>query len=1178
MSRSWTENQKKAISARGEQVLVSAAAGSGKTAVLTERVKNILCDTLNPCSSSQLLVVTFTKAAAGEMRDRIAKALKEEIKKNFENRKYLKNQLALLPAADICTIDSFCAKIVRENFHIAGISSDFSVIDDNDHNVLKNESITEVLNELYDNEDASFNALKSFFMSERDDKQLESIIIKLYEFSRSYPSPKKWLNEIVEYFNPENDINNTVFAKEAYKYFELMLEYYILVLDEMKSALIDDINEENDFTALVGNNITNLTTLLFDCQEERWDDFIEHINSAPVAKYPRAPRGSYYSLTNSIMGECKECIDEILEKTLPTTAENKEDCVVLYPIVKKLVEAVNMFSKKLEEKKTELNSFSFDDILHKCIDLLVVFRDDGTPEKTELAKELTDKYKEILIDEYQDTNEAQNILFEIVSRDKKNFYCVGDVKQSIYRFRLASPELFMKLKDKLPLCEDKFSGASQIILEKNFRSRKGVTECVNYIFSKLMTKEVGEIKYDEKEYLYCGASYPETSYGEVHLHVLDAISLKSDELALKEAEYIAKYIKETVEKGIMVKGENDSLRPAKYDDFCILLRSPKKKVDVLSQALSEQGISSVFENNEVNVTSKEVMLLVSLIKAVSNPLIDVPLISVMLSPLFGFTSDELAEIRLINKKSDIYTCLLEYAKTNIKAEKFIRKLDFYRNISSSYPIYDFVKLLVDDTAITEVFLSTENGNERYSAIQSVLKCAENFTSNGRYGLSGFIRYLDSVIDNKALTKSDATISGGVKIMSIHKSKGLEFPFVILADCAKNFNLSDSYGSLTVSREVGLGLKIRDDEKFTRFGTLSSFAGEKAIKHGDISEELRILYVALTRAKEHLIFICSVTSKASKTRIARSLYMNDENNNKYLHPFEVYKAKNLTEWICSAMLYHKDSKELREYLEVQAVQLIDSDFNLKVVINDVNNSEETETESVEVLNKGTVDFELLNTIKERAEYVYPYDDLSVVLAKINASSVENHIAQKSFFATKKPKFVEEALTGAQKGTVVHKFLELCDFKNANDNLQDELNRLLAEYKLTEDEISAIDIDQIKTFFNNDVTKRLLNSETVYKEYQFSVMKNAGDFYNDLPDNMKNEKIVVQGKFDCAFLESDGAVLIDYKTDKISDEETLVSIYKGQLSIYKSALEECAGVLVKEVYLYSFKLGKFIEVIL
>ena len=1055
------------------------------------------------------------------------------------------------------------------------MSSDFTVIDDNDHNVLKNESVSEVLNELYENEDASFNSLKAFFMSERDDKQLESVIIKLYEFSRSYPSPEKWLEEVSEYFNPQNDINTSVFAKEVYKYAELMLQYYILVLDEMRDAIIEDVNEENDFTALVAQNIENLKILLFDCLEERWDDFILHLNSVPVVKYPRAPKGSYYSLTNSIMGECKDCIDDILEKTLPTSDENREDCQILYPIVKKLCEAVNMFSKTLGNKKKELNAFSFDDILHKCIDLLVVFDENGEPQKTELAEELTEKYKEILIDEYQDTNEAQNILFETVSKNKKNFYCVGDVKQSIYRFRLASPELFMNLKDNLPLCEGDFNSASQIILEKNFRSRKGVTECVNYIFSKLMTKEVGEIKYDENEYLYCGASYPETTETEVELHVLDALSLKSDELSQRESEYIAKYIKETVEKGVLVKGEGETMRPARYDDFCILLRSPKKRVDTLSKALSDLGISSVFENNEVNVNSKEVSLLVSLIKAVSNPLIDIPLVSVMLSPLFGFSSDELAEIRLINKKCDIYTCLLEYAKTNEKAEYFIRKLDFYRNISSSYPIYDFVKLLIDDTALSEIFLSTDNGEERYRAINSVLKCAENFTSNGRYGLSSFIRYLDSVIDNKALTKSSVADFGGVKIMSIHKSKGLEFPFVILADCAKSFNLSDSYGSLTVSREVGLGLKIRDDEKFTRYGTLSSFAGEKAIKQGDISEELRVLYVALTRAKEHLVFICSTTSKASKTRIARSLYMDDENNIKYLHPFEVYKAKNLTEWICSAMLYHKDAKELREYFGVETTTLIDSNFDLKVKVTDINEVEETEV-SVDSEAECPVDFDLLETIKDRAEYVYPYDELSTVLAKINASSVENHIASRSFFASKKPKFLENNVTGATKGTVVHKFLELCDFKKANENLDEEIERLNKEFKLSETETALIDKTKIIEFFNCDITKRLLKAETVYKEYEFSVLKSAGEFYKDLPDDLKNEKIVVQGKFDCAFLEPDGAVLIDYKTDKITDENTLISIYKGQLDIYKSALEECTGVNVKEVYLYSFKLGEFIPV--
>ena len=1018
MSRSWTENQSKAIAARGEQVLVSAAAGSGKTAVLTERVKNILCDTENPCSASQLLVVTFTKAAAGEMRERITKALKKEIKANAEKRQYLKNQIALLPAADICTIDSFCAKIVRENFHIAGVSSDFSVLEENEHKVLKNQIIADVLNELYDTEDESFSALKSFFMNERDDKKLEEIIIKLYDFSRAYPSPEKWLSEISEYFNPETDINATAFSEEVYKYCELMLDYYILLLSKMRKLILDDVHEENDFTSLCSANIEKLKALMIFCKEKKWDEFLVFLRDKPIAKYPRSPKGNYYTYTNGIIGDCKKMLEELQGKSLPLSSENKSDCEILYPIVKKLCEAVNMFSKKLDAEKSELNSYSFDDILHKCIDLLVEATSDGSFEKTALADELTEKYKEILIDEYQDTNEAQNMLFEFVSRNKKNFYCVGDVKQSIYRFRLASPELFMNLKNSLPVSEKEITGPSQIILEKNFRSRKGVTECVNYIFSKLMTQKIGDINYDENEYLYCGASYCESEIPETELHILDGVKLKSDELTVKEAEYVAKYIKATVESGVKVKGENDVMRPVKYDDFCILLRSPKKKASAFSEALSSYGIPSVFENNEVNSESKEVMLLISLIKAVNNPLIDIPLVAVMLSPLFGFSADELAEIRLINKKSDIYTCLVEYAKSNKKAEQFLRKLDFYRNIAAAYPIYDFVKLIVDDTAIAEVFISADNGGERYNAIRSILNCAETFTDNGRYGLSAFIRYLDSVVENNALTKKNTSVLGGVKIMSIHKSKGLEFPFVILADCAKQFNMQDSRGSLTVSREVGVGLKIRDDNKFTEFGTLSSFAGEKAIKRGDISEELRILYVALTRAKEHLIFICSISGNPTKERIANTLYVNKDGELPYIHPFEVYKAKNLTEWICSALLYHKDTKPLRSYLGVEATRVFDAGFDLKLVIEDVNDSEASDDENKESTECAPVNYEILEDIKTRAEYVYPYDELSSVLAKINASSVENHISDRSFFASRKPRFIAEELKGAKKGSVVH----------------------------------------------------------------------------------------------------------------------------------------------------------------
>lgn len=1174
--REWTENQKRAIAARGEQVLISAAAGSGKTAVLTERVKNILCDTENKCASSEILVVTFTKAAAAEMRERIGKALKAEIKNNSSDRMYLKEQLALLPVAEICTIDSFCSRIVKENFHLASISSDFTIIEENEHEVLKSECVNEVLDELYENEDDFFGVLKEFFTNERNDSELEDIIKKLYEFSTSYPSPEKWIKAVEESFNPDNNIESTPFFEATLKYLTMMFEYYHYVLDVFLKKTLDEENEESDFTINCAENIKKLKSLYDACVEKRWDDLVSLIYKEPLTAFPRTQGCSYRSNIRTITTELKKDLADVMEKAIPTSAEYKKDCEILYPVVKKLCEAVNMFSVRLMQKKQEQNLFSFNDILHKCIDLLVEY-DGDTPVKTRLAEELTMKYKEILIDEYQDTNEAQNIIFEIISRDKKNFYCVGDVKQSIYRFRLASPELFMSLKDKLPLYDGEINKPTQIILEQNFRSRKGVTECVNFIFSQLMTKGCGDIKYDENEYLYPGAKYPEVKAAQSELHVIEALGKKSEELAEREAAYVAEYIKKTVESGALVKSEDgeDEMRPVRYDDFCILARSPKKKVNIYSRALSEEGIPSVFENDEINPNSKEVQLLVSLIKCVNNPLIDIPLVAVMLSPLFGFVPDEIAEIRSINKKNDIYACLLEYAETNKKAENFLRKLDFYRNIASSYPIYDFVKLLIDDTSITEVFLSTEKGKERISGIKSVLNCAESYSNSGRYGLAGFVRYLDSVLENEALKNNGVSSNGGVKIMSIHKSKGLEFPYVILVDCAKGFNLTDSKGALTVSREVGLGMKIRDDEKFTRYSTLSSFSSEKMIKLSNKSEELRILYVALTRAKEHLVLICPINSKTGKERIKNSIFCKDEDGRKIFPPFSIYKQQSYSEWICSALLRHKDAKEFREFLEMTTTEYLDSDFDLKVVIN---KEEETlsETESKTENHYVPVNYDLLEKIKEKAEYVYPYDELSMVLAKINASSVEKHVANRAFFASKKPVFLDSAVTGAQKGTTVHKFLELCDFKNAYENFNDEISKLINEYKFTENEASVIEENDIKTFFESDVAKRLLASDTIFKEYEFSVLKPAGDFYPDLPEHLKNEQVIIQGKFDCAFLEKDGAVLIDYKTDKITDENTLVSIYKGQLDIYKTALEECIEVPVKEVYLYSFKMGRFVKV--
>jgi ATP-dependent helicase/nuclease subunit A len=411
-------------------------------------------------------------------------------------------------------------------------------------------------------------------------------------------------------------------------------------------------------------------------------------------------------------------------------------------------------------------------------------------------------------------------------------------------------------------------------------------------------------------------------------------------------------------------------------------------------------------------------------------------------------------------------------------------------------------------------------------------------------------------------------------MTIHKSKGLEFPYVILANCGKAFNFLDTKEPLLVSREAGVGLKIRDDKKFTKYNTLSSLANDKALKIGEVSEELRILYVALTRAKENLIFMCSINAKTSLERISAPLYVYDEAGKRSFNPFSVFKYQNYSEWICSALVFHESAKPLREYLGMTTTEKLDNSFSLNIFIETACALDETEEEKEE--KWAEVNHDLLEKIKERAEYVYPYDELSTVLAKINASSVEKHIARREFFASKKPKFIDEKTTGAKRGTVIHKFLELCDFKNAYENFEGEISRLLSEFKLTEDEISVIDKLDIEKFFNEDVGKRLLKSNDVYKEYEFSVLKNAGEFYPELPEDLKNEKIVVQGKFDCAFIESDGAVLIDYKTDKITDEETLVSIYEGQLDVYKAALEECIEIPVKEIYIYSFKIGKFIKI--
>ncbi len=1174
MSNKWTPNQEKAVEARGMQVLVSAAAGSGKTTVLTERVKNILSDTDNRCKVSEILVVTFTRAAATEMRDRIRIALKTALENGIGDSDYLRKQMVLLPTADICTIDSFCAKTVRENFSLADVSVDFELLDEKDSAALMSEALKIVIDDLYEENDESFRKLTTMFLDERDDKQLGDVIKNLYEFSRSYPSPFVWLDKTAEAFNPDKTPDETVWADVIYKYVIMFSDYYYKRLMRSVTLMENSGGFNPNYLKKFMATADRMATLKTSAENRNWDAMVSVIREGLVIKISGNNKDvdeDLKAFTQDVFKKMGEDVEKLEERTFPTTAEHKADCEILFPVVKKLCEAVKRVTLYLDSKKKEKNAYTFDDILHKCIDLLVSFDgDDWTP--TPLALEMRERYKEIFIDEYQDTNEAQNIIFEALSRNKENLYCVGDVKQSIYSFRLASPELFMGLRKSLPDYDGEHH-PSQITLDKNFRSRKGIDEAVNYIFTALMSEKMGEIDYNHREQLTFGAEYyPDKDTPDVELMCIDAPGYKAADALVVEAEQVAKYVKRILDSKVKITTKQGE-RQIKSSDICILLRSMKKKSHFFSEALNRYDIPSASIMDGDISDSKEIRFLVALINSISNPLSDIDLIAVMMSPVFGFTVDEVSEIRMTDIKKEMFICLERCAENSVKAKNLLAKINFYRNISASLPIDEFVKYIVKDLSVDDIYSVCSNGEQRRANIKGFLHFAEDFTKSGRKGLSAFVRYIDNGTENESLKAYGVSDSQGVNIMSIHKSKGLEFPYVIIADCAKAFNKQDSYGSLTTSRDTGIGLKIRDDDLFTKYHTTSSAATEKAILFGNASEELRVLYVAMTRAKEHLTFICTVTAESTRNRIRQNNILSRESDGK-LHPYAIYKASSYSEWLLTTLATHKDCGIVRTMSSFNPFAFDGESFGIDTVYIDEESLVKSEQEKQTITERVSPDDVIIREIAERAQSEYLYD-CSGILAKVTASSLENTGRKKEYFAKRKPDFLNTAFTGADRGNAIHKFLELCDFKAAFETPDDEKNRLLNNGSMSEKELEVLDGETIRAFFSNDVGQRLLNAETIYKEYEFAFLKKAGELYENISSTAAEEDVVVQGKLDCAFIENGQFVIIDYKTDNITDEDVYKTIYSPQLKIYCEALNQCTGLTVKACYIYSFKMKKFIE---
>ena len=1160
----WTDDQQKAIDGRGGTLLVSAAAGSGKTAVLVERVIRRICDAENPCGIENLLIVTFTNAAAAQMREKIQAAIAKKIAENPADRQLRRQQL-MLPCANICTIDSFCISLVRENFHALGIAPDFGLLDEGKLGILRGKAVNSVVDGLYENPSDSFLKLCELISDTRDDKKLVEAILKLYSLSRAYPFPERWLRSLAEEF--ENPC-----APEESPWGRIIINYAIELVcscvsdaEHCISLLAAEPELEAKYRPAFESDRAELERLLDSLSGDGWDDIIKACAETAFVKMNGAPRGyesAVKEICKSTRDEYKKRIGSLSKIMCVGAGEHREDIKTLAPIIRELVNAVLKFDEEFSALKAEENGADFSDTLHLALKLLVEPTDGGY-NRTPLALALSENYAEILVDEYQDVNKAQDMIFSAVSRSENNLFMVGDVKQSIYRFRQAMPEIFLQRRNGLSEYSEG-NYPAKVTLGKNFRSRSGVTETVNFIFSALMSRDAGGLDYDKNEYLEAAAPYPEHNEADAQVCLIEA---EKDDFLAAQARYAADYIESAVASGMTFTSGGEQKKAA-YGDFCILLRSVKNSSAPFVAEFNARGIPVSCEAESGFLSSPEIMFMTSLLKIIDNPADDIPLTAVMLSPAFGFEPDELARMRADLRKGSVYQCLTFAADNgNRKAADFLERIRAMRHIAVTVGAGELVRRLIEETGCGAIVGAMKDSERRRKNLNGFIDLANKYESVGQKGISGFIRYIDGITENggdAAQGSSESDSADCVKIMTIHKSKGLEFPVCFIGACEKKYGDFFLKEDLLIAAESGIG--IRACKGAAKYDTLPRIAAVIETKRAEHSEELRVLYVALTRAKEKLIMLASSQDWSKElSKIAAGI-----REEKLINPFTVVNFHSYAECILSALIRHPDAHTLRNAAGISASVALPCAAKLETQIIAATAPREEQEEPAQALP----DAATVEEIKKRAAYVYPYSALDGIVAKRIASKLDDEEIGGEYFASRRPAFVgKDRLTPAQRGTATHRFMQYADYKKAKENVGAELERLVEQGMLTEEESRVVDKKAVSDFFSGSLAKRIMNAERVYKEYAFTAAVPLAEMEPSVPESeARGESIIIEGVADCAFVEGGELVIVDFKTDKASSAEELADKYKEQLSVYRRCLAEVIGLPVKQTVIYSFKLGE------
>ncbi len=1200
----WTDEQLDAINQKDSNILVAAAAGSGKTAVLVERIIRKVVE--EGIDIDKLLVVTFTNAAASEMRERVLDAIYKKLDENPNDEKLLR-QITLLNKASICTIDSFCLEVVRNNFYeLENIAPNFRIADTTEIELLKQEVIEDMFEKKYEEDDEDFSKLIHTYTSYRDDTPLKDLILKIYNYIQSNPFPEKWLSEKVEMFNIKDldkDFSTTPWGSVLLKEIEDELVDGISFLQS--AAKILEFNPDLEkFFQTIRSDIDMLENLKDNL--DNWDKSYE-INSN--LKFVTWPRNKVDSLekeeAKAIRDSVKENLKMLNNILVCDSKTANQDIFDMYSILVKLKDIILEFGKEFSKRKREKNIVDFHDVEHFALEILIEEKD-GEIIPSDIAKKYQEKYEEIAIDEYQDSNLVQEYILNSVSKGN-NIFMVGDVKQSIYKFRQAMPELFIsKYKSYKNKANKTNDDDLKIQLFKNFRSRENVLYFTNLIFQDIMSDNLGDIEYNEDEYLNLGADYPDKKQ-DLNTEI-DIIDLSDEEIEVNseengeekiededrienvelEARFVANKIKELIDSKFQIwDRKEEKYRDISYKDIVILLRSTSTSAPVYEQELLNLEIPVFSDSSQEYLDSIEIQTIMSLLKIIDNPIQDIPLVCVLRSYIGKFTDNELVKIRLTDSYDNFYTCMQKAIidvdnKLKKKIQNFFDNLDSWRKEKEYLALDELIWKIYSDTGYYNYVGLMPNGDLRQANLKMLFQKAKDYESSNFKGLYNFINFIDKLKTSSGDMGSAKLIGENddvVRIMSIHKSKGLEFPVVFLSSTGKQFNLNDLKEDVLLHQEMGIGAKYIDYDKQVKYDTLSKQAIKNKILLETLSEEMRILYVALTRAKEKL-FITGVARDFKKDleKIDSNIERYPKQNGK-INPILIKKCKKYLDWILLVYQYEKklcnDKVELNTYKKRTLLKTLKKIDNGEI---DVINELESKSKNVSK--------EELNKISRILNYEYPNMLDTTIPTKTAVTTLKQLEDGKKILVEKeislpKPKFLkngeEEKITAAMKGTLVHLCLQKLNEKVDYDigEVKSLIEELEAKKIITTKEKEAISPNKILEFTKSNIWKELKMAKEVEREKPFYINVPAKEIYKEETE----ENILVQGIIDLYYIDKDNNLnLVDYKTDYVEagNEQELVIKYKKQLELYKEALEKTYKKQVKNTYIYSVYLNKEIKI--